>query len=116
MIISENFPGTGLENFTYFRRSKKEQVYLVPKFREVRFPFRANRFGYRVQVFLIYGKRILFRATFDLSLIAPGPRLRTLLRFGFIVQFEQTGGRSRGLASSDAWERRGSDRMLVIVR
>lgn len=47
-------------------------------------------------------KRILFRAIFDLSLIAPDPRLQTLLRFGFIVQLdiaarrEQTGGRSRG--------------------
>lgn len=85
------------------KKKKRDRLFNRNKFCKVHFPFCANRCAsYHAQVHVRYSSWILFRAVFDLSVIASSSRLQTLLRIGFIVQLdvtvrrEQTGGRSRG--------------------
>lgn len=67
--------------------------------------------------FLLTNTGILFRVIFDLSLQPLSSGLGS--SFSSTLQLDVSKpevDRGDGLASSQAWERRGSDRMLVIVR
>lgn len=84
------------------------------------YPFRADRFGHHAQVFLLTDTGSEFfslpLSIYPLLRQAPGFRLSSSGLGSSFSSSKPEVDRGDGLASSEAWERRGSNRMLVIVR